>query len=280
MKLVRYGQNGAEKPGLIDDNGGLRDLSDHIDDVAGDALLPDGIATLAALDWETLPLVEGNPRLGACVAGSVNFIAIGLNYSDHAEEAGVPVPPEPVIFFKAASSICGANDDVEKPRGADALDWEVELGVVIGARAKYVEEADALDHVAGYCVVNDVSERHFQLDRSGQWTKGKSHDTFGPIGPWLVTSDEITDPQQLKMWLDVNGERQQTGTTANMVYQVAFLVSYLSRFMTLHTGDIITTGTPSGIGNGQNPQRFLNAGDVMTLGLERLGEQTQKVVDA
>jgi 2-keto-4-pentenoate hydratase/2-oxohepta-3-ene-1,7-dioic acid hydratase in catechol pathway len=280
MKFIRFGAPGAERPGLIDGQGQLRDLSGQIDDLAGETLAPENLAQLAALDPSGLPAVAGTPRLGPCVTGTVNFIAIGLNYSDHAEEAGLDVPPEPVIFFKAASSICGPNDDVERPRGAEQLDWEVELGVVIGKRAKYVEEASALDHVAGYCVVNDVSERHFQLFRHGQWTKGKSHDTFGPVGPWLVTKDEVPDPQALAMWLDVNGERMQNGTTANMVFGAAFLVAYLSNYMTLHPGDIISTGTPSGIGNGMTPQRFLKPGDVMTVGLDKLGEQVQTVVDA
>ncbi|WP_282607089.1 fumarylacetoacetate hydrolase family protein [Pelagibius sp. Alg239-R121] len=278
MKLLRYGPQGAEKPGLLDSAGTIRDLSSVLGDVNGDALSPDALAKLGALDPANLPEVDGASRIGPCVAGAGKFIAIGLNYSDHAAESGLEVPPEPVVFMKATSSICGPNDNVEIPRGSEKTDWEVELGVVIGSKAKYVDEADALKHVAGYCVVNDVSERAFQIEHSGQWVKGKSADTFGPIGPWLVTSDEVPDPQALSMWLDVNGERQQDGSTNTMVYGVAFVVSYLSRFMTLHPGDIITTGTPPGVGMGQKPPRYLKPGDTVSLGIEGLGEQLQHVI--
>ncbi|MGC4072283.1 MAG: fumarylacetoacetate hydrolase family protein [Nibricoccus sp.] len=277
MKLVRYGSRGAERPGLLVD-GVLRDLSAHVKDVGGDALLPDSLARLRALDAKSLPPVVGTPRIGPCVAGTGKFICIGLNYSDHAAEANLTVPPEPIIFMKATSAICGPDDDIEMPRGGAKLDWEVELGVVIGKPAKYVSEAQALDHVAGYCVVNDVSERAFQMEHQGQWTKGKSHDTFGPIGPWLVTTDEIPDPQRLPLWLTVNGHRYQNGTTATMVFGVRQVIAYLSRFMTLHPGDIITTGTPPGVGMGQKPPVFLKTGDTMELGIEGLGVQHQRVV--
>lgn len=280
MKLLRYGPQGAEKPGMLDSTGTIRDLSSLLDDVNGAALSPDSLAKLAAVDPASLPAVENATRLGACVAGAGKFVAIGLNYSDHAAESGLAVPPEPVVFMKATSSICGPNDNVEIPRGSEKTDWEVELGVVIGTAAKYVSEADALQHVAGYCVVNDVSERGFQIERSGQWVKGKSADTFGPVGPWLVTRDEVADPQALAMWLDVNGERQQTGNTNTMIYGVAFVVSYLSQFMSLQPGDIITTGTPPGVGMGQKPPRYLKAGDVVSLGIDGLGEQRQDVVAA
>lgn len=278
MKLLRHGPQGAEKPGMLDSTGTIRDLSSVLDDVNGEALSPDALAKLAALDPATLPAVDSATRLGPCVADAGKFVAIGLNYSDHAAESGLEVPPEPVVFMKATSSICGPNDNVEIPRGSEKTDWEVELGVVIGSTAKYVSEADALKHVAGYCVINDVSERGFQIERSGQWVKGKSADTFGPLGPWLVTKDEVPDPQALSMWLDVNGERQQTGNTNTMVYGVAFVVSYLSQFMTLHPGDIITTGTPPGVGMGQKPPRYLKPGDVVSLGIEGLGDQRQDVV--
>lgn len=278
MKLLRYGPQGAEEPGLLDSAGTIRDLSSVVADLDGAALSPDGLAKLAALDPAGLPEVDGASRIGPCVAGVGKFIAIGLNYSDHAAESGLEVPPEPVVFMKATSSICGPNDNVEIPRGSEKTDWEVELGVVIGSTAKYVEEADALNHVAGYCVVNDVSERAFQIEHSGQWVKGKSADTFGPVGPWLVTRDEVPDPQALSMWLDVNGERQQDGSTSTMVYGVAFIVSYLSRFMTLQPGDIITTGTPPGVGMGQKPPRYLKPGDSVALGVEGLGEQQQHVI--
>ncbi len=280
MKLLRYGPQGAEKPGMLDSTGTIRDLSSVVSDVNGAALSPDALAKLAAVDPASLPAVDGATRLGPCVADAGKFVAIGLNYSDHAAESGLEVPPEPVVFMKATSSICGPNDNVEIPRGSEKTDWEVELGVVIGSTAKYISEADALKHVAGYCVINDVSERGFQIERSGQWVKGKSADTFGPLGPWLVTKDEVADPQALSMWLDVNGERQQTGNTNTMVYGVALIVSYLSQFMTLHPGDIITTGTPPGVGMGQKPPRYLKPGDVVSLGIEGLGDQRQDVVAA
>lgn len=276
MKLLRYGPEGAEKPGVLDSAGRIRDLSAVITDVAGPAIVDLGWAR--GLDIESLPLVEGAPRLGACVGGSGKFICIGLNYADHAAESGLEVPPEPVVFMKATSAIVGPNDNVIIPRGSVATDWEVELGVVIGKKAKYVSQAEALDHVAGYCVINDVSERDFQTKRSGQWTKGKSCDSFGPTGPWLVTRDEIADPQQLAMRLTVNGETKQNGSTETMVYGVAYLVSYLSQFMTLHPGDIISTGTPPGVGMGFKPPQYLKAGDVIELGIDGLGTQKQTVV--
>ncbi|WJH37828.1 fumarylacetoacetate hydrolase family protein (plasmid) [Aliirhizobium terrae] len=275
MKFLRYGAPGAEKPGIVDADGKIRDLSAHVADLSGAALAPDALATLGAIDVASLPVIEGSPRLGPCVAGTGKFICIGLNYSDHAAETGATVPPEPIIFMKASSAIVGPNDDVVIPRGSEKTDWEVELGVVIGKTAKYVSEADALDYVAGYCLTNDVSERAFQAERSGQWTKGKSCDTFGPIGPWLVTKDEVADPQNLGMWLKVNGETMQNGSSKTMVYGVAFLVSYLSQFMSLHPGDIISTGTPPGVGLGMKPPRFLKAGDVVELGIEGLGTQKQ-----
>ncbi|MBQ9349909.1 MULTISPECIES: fumarylacetoacetate hydrolase family protein [unclassified Phyllobacterium] len=277
MKLVRYGPAGQEKPGLVDKDGKVRDLSAHVGDIAGEAISPAGLKKLAAIDPASLPEVAVD-RYGPCVAGTGKFICIGLNYSDHAAETGATVPPEPIIFMKATSAIVGPNDDVEIPRGSLKTDWEVELGVVIGKHAKYVSENEALDHVAGYCLINDVSERAFQAERQGQWTKGKSCDTFGPTGPWLVTKDEVADPQKLKMWLEVNGHRYQNGSTETMVYGVKYLVSYLSQFMSLHPGDIISTGTPPGVGLGQKPNIFLKAGDVMTLGIEGLGEQKQTVV--
>ena len=278
MKLVRYGEFGHEKPGLIDKDGKLRDLSGQIRDLADGAFSPAGLAKLAALDPASLPAVEGSPRLGSPVGGKPKFLAIGLNYIDHAKEAGMPIPSEPIVFMKALNSLCGPSDDVEKPRGSTKLDWEVELAIVIGTRAKYITEADALKHVAGYAVCNDVSERFFQIERGGQWTKGKSHDTFGPLGPWLVTPDEVGDVHALSMYLDVNGERCQTGSTATMIFNVPKIVSYLSEIMTLEPGDIITTGTPPGVGLGMKPPKFLNVGDVMTLGIEKLGDQKQKVV--
>ena len=273
MKLVRYGARGAEKPGMLDAAGRLRDLSAHVPDIAG-AVLTD-LDRLRGLDPETLPLVEGNPRLGACVGGVGKFICIGLNYSDHAAESGMAVPPEPVIFAKYTSAICGPHDPILIPRGSEKTDWEVELAFVIGKPGKYIAEEDALSHVAGYCVVNDVSERSFQTERSGQWSKGKSSDNFGPTGPWLVTADEVPEPNNLHMWLKVNGETMQSGTTVTMVYQVPFLISYLSQFFTLHPGDIISTGTPPGVGMGQKPPRYLKAGDVVELGIEGLGVQRQ-----
>ena len=280
MKLLRFGAAGAEKPGLLDPDGVIRDLSAVIEDFNPDTISDATFAKIAALDPKNLPAVSGNPRIGACVAKPGKFICIGLNYSDHAAEAGMQVPPEPIIFFKATSAVCGPNDDIEIPRGSEKSDWEVELGIVIGKQAKYVTEAEALAHVAGYCVVNDVSERAFQLEYAGQWVKGKSHDTFGPIGPWLVTRDEIANPQNLRLWLELNGERVQNGSTATMVYGVAHLISYLSKFMTLQPGDIITTGTPPGVGMGMTPQRFLKPGDIMQLGVEGLGSQRQKTVQA
>jgi 2-keto-4-pentenoate hydratase/2-oxohepta-3-ene-1,7-dioic acid hydratase in catechol pathway len=278
MKLLRYGEAGAEKPGLLDDDGVIRDLSAHVADVGGEALDPASLAALARLDVKALPAVVGTPRIGPCVANVGKFICIGLNYADHAAESGMAVPSEPVVFMKASSAIVGPDDDLLIPRGSEKTDWEVELGVVIGKRAKYVREADALDHVAGYCVAHDVSERAFQIERQGQWTKGKSCDTFGPVGPWLVTKDEVADPQNLGMWLRVNGETMQNGSTKTMVYGVAYLVSYLSQFMSLMPGDIISTGTPPGVGMGMKPPRYLKAGDVVELGIEGLGIQKQNVM--
>ena len=276
MKFVRFGDRNAEKPGLLDAAGNIRDLSGVVPDLSG-AVLTD-LQRLQSIDPESLPLVDGSPRLGACVAGTGKFICIGLNYSDHAEETGHAVPSEPVIFMKATSAICGPNDPIIIPRGSEKTDWEVELGVVIGKPGKYIAEADALQHVAGFCVVNDVSERAFQAEREGQWTKGKSCDNFGQTGPWLVTPDEIADPQNLAMWLEVNGERVQNGSTKTMVYGVVHLVSYLSQFFTLHPGDVISTGTPPGFGLGFKPPRFLKVGDVVALGIEGLGEQRQDVI--
>ncbi|OLP54792.1 2-hydroxyhepta-2,4-diene-1,7-dioate isomerase [Rhizobium rhizosphaerae] len=278
MKLLRFGAPGAEKPGLLADDGTIRDLSGHLTDFSGAALAPDALASLSAIDLSGLPVVDAGTRLGPCVAGTGKFICIGLNFSDHAAESGMAVPPEPVIFMKATSAIVGPNDNVIIPRGSEKTDWEVELGVVIGKTAKYVSEAEALDYVAGYCVSHDVSERAFQTERAGQWTKGKSCDTFGPIGPWLVTKDEVADPQNLNMWLKVNGETMQNGTSATMVYGIAFLVSYLSQFMSLHPGDVISTGTPPGVGMGMKPPRYLKAGDVVELGIEGLGTQKQSFV--
>lgn len=280
MKLVRVGPPGAEKPALLDGQGRLRDLSQQVADIAGDALAPDTLARLRRLDPESLPPVAGDPRIGPCVGGVGKIVCVGLNYSDHAAEAGMAVPPEPVLFLKPSSSLCGAYDAVEIPRGSEKADWEVELGVVIGTRAKYVPEDRALDHVAGYCVVNDVSERSFQLERAGQWDKGKGHDTFAPAGPWLVTADEVPDPQALDLWLEVDGHRYQQGNTRTMVFGVAHLVSYISRFMTLHPGDIISTGTPPGVGMGQKPPVYLRPGQTMRLGVAGLGEQRQRTVAA
>ena len=278
MKLVRYGDSGRELPGVLDSESEIHDLSTVIPDLAGSALSPSELERLRALDVSTLPVVSGDPRIGPCVAGVGKFICIGLNYSDHAAESGMAVPAEPVVFMKATSCICGPNDEVVIPKGSTKSDWEVELGVVIGSTAKYVSEEDALSHVAGYCVVNDLSERAFQLEGTGQWVKGKSADTFGPIGPWLVTADEIHDPQALDMWLEVDGHRYQNGSTRTMVFGVAHLISYLSRFMSLHPGDIISTGTPPGVGLGQKPPIYLRPGNVMTLGIEGLGRQRQQVV--
>jgi 2-keto-4-pentenoate hydratase/2-oxohepta-3-ene-1,7-dioic acid hydratase in catechol pathway len=281
MKLLRYGSAGAEKPGLLDEAGVIRDLSGVIDDIAGDVLSDANLRRLAALNVDTLPKVSAQPRLGPCVGRVGKFICIGLNYADHAAEAGVAVPPEPVVFLKANSAICGPNDAVEIPRGSVKTDWEVELGVVIGKAGKYIAEADAFDHVAGYCVVNDVSEREFQIERAGTWDKGKGCDTFGPIGPWLVTRDEIADPNNLDLWLSVDGEMFQNGNTRTMVYQVPFLIAYLSRFMSLQPGDIISTGTPPGVGMGQKPEPvYLRPGQEMRLGVAGLGEQRQTTVAA
>ncbi|MDP2700229.1 fumarylacetoacetate hydrolase family protein [Thalassospira sp.] len=280
MKLLRYGPVGAEKPGMLDGKGIIRDLSSVIADLDPTTISKATFDKIAALDPTGLPEVSGDVRLGACVGRPGKFICIGLNYSDHAAESGMAVPPEPVIFFKATSAVCGPYDNVEIPRGSQKTDWEVELGVVIGKHTKYVSEADAMDHVAGYCVINDISERAFQIERSGQWVKGKSADTFGPTGPWLVTRDEIADPQKLDMWLEVNGQRFQNGSTATMVYGVQFVVSYLSQFMSLQPGDIISTGTPPGVGMGQKPPLYLKPGDVMELGIEGLGRQKQTTVAA
>ena len=280
MKLLRYGPKGQEKPGIVDAEGVVRDLSGLVYDIAGDVLTDQGLAGIAEADLSSLPAVEVD-RYGPCVGGVGKFVCIGLNYSDHAEESGLEVPAEPVIFAKATSAICGPNDTVEIPRGSKATDWEVELGVVIGKEAKYIDEADALDHVAGYCGINDISERDFQNKRAGQWTKGKSADTFGPIGPWLVTRDEVPDPQNLSMYLDVNGKRRQDGSTNTMVFGVAHLVSYLSQFMSLQPGDIISTGTPPGVGMGIKPEPvYLKVGDNMELGIEGLGVQHQNVMAA
>ncbi|GLI23798.1 ureidoglycolate lyase/2,4-diketo-3-deoxy-L-fuconate hydrolase [Xanthobacter flavus] len=278
MKLVRHGAAGQERPGLIDAEGRLRDLSGIVPDIAGTALLPESLDRLKAIDPATLPLVEGNPRIGACVGSVGKLVCVGLNYSDHAAESGLPVPSEPVLFMKATSSIVGPNDDVEIPRGSKKTDWEVELGIVIGKPAKYVSEEDALSHVAGYCVINDVSEREFQIERGGQWDKGKGCDTFGPMGPWLVTSDEISDPQDLHMWLEVDGKRFQDGSTRTMIFGVAHLVSYISQFMSLQPGDVISTGTPPGVGLGQKPPLYLTPGQTMRLGIQGLGEQRQTTV--
>jgi len=279
MKLLRFGPSGQERPGLLEANGRLRDLSGVIPDLAGDALLPASIDRLRAIDPATLPAVDGTPRIGPCVGRVGKFICIGLNYADHAKESGAAVPKEPIVFMKATSAIIGPDDDVVIPRGSAKTDWEVELGVVIGKPAKYVSEADALSHVAGYCVVNDLSERAFQLEGTGQWVKGKSADTFGPIGPWLVTRDEVADPQNLAMFLEVDGHRYQNGSTSTMIFGVAYLVSFLSRFMSLHPGDVITTGTPPGVGMGQKPNPiYLKPGQRMRLGVAGLGEQTQRVL--
>lgn len=280
MRLVRYGVAGAEKPGLLDGEGAIRDLSAHVHDIDGAALAPSVLARLAALDPATLPKVAGDPRLGSAIARPGKFICVGLNYADHARETGKAPPAEPILFAKASTAISGPNDDVEIPRGSEKTDWEVELGVVIGARAKYVSEAEALDHVAGYALVNDVSERAFQSERGGQWTKGKSHDTFGPVGPWLATRDEIADIADIDLWLEVDGVRRQTGNTRTMIFGVATLVSYISQFMTLEPGDLIATGTPPGVGLGMTPPVFLRPGQVVTLGATGLGQQRQRMVQA
>jgi len=278
MKLLRYGVPGQERPAILASDGSIRDLSSVVPDLAGQWLLPESMEKLRNLNISTLPKVPGQPRIGPCVGEVGKFVCIGLNYSDHAAESGMAVPREPVVFMKATSSIVGPDDDVVIPRGAEKADWEVELGVVIGKPAKYVEQADALSHVAGYCVVNDLSERAFQLEGTGQWVKGKSADTFGPIGPWLVTPDEVPDPQNLDMWLEVDEHRYQNGSTKTMVFGVAYLVSYLSRFMSLQTGDVISTGTPPGVGLGQKPPVYLRPGNRIRLGVNGLGEQNQKVV--
>jgi 2,4-diketo-3-deoxy-L-fuconate hydrolase len=279
MKLLRYGSKGSEKPGLLDADGKIRDLSGHVPDITGAQLSPASLNTLASIDPATLPLVEGAPRYGCPVAGVSKFIAVGLNFADHAAESNLPIPEEPVIFTKAVSCIQGPNDPVMLPKGSLKTDWEVELGVVIGSRARYVSEAEALGYVAGYVLINDVSERAFQIERGGTWDKGKGCDTFGPIGPWLVTSDEVGDPQNLGMWLEVNGQRKQDGSSKTMIFPISKLVSYISEFMTLEPGDLITTGTPPGVGMGQKPEPvYLKAGDEMRLGIEKLGEQRQIVV--
>jgi ureidoglycolate lyase len=280
MKLLRYGPRGAEKPGMLDQNGNIRDLSTVVKDIAGEVLTPEGLAKLKSINPASLPKVEGPVRYGPCVAGTGKFICVGLNYSDHAKETGAEPPKEPILFMKATSAIVGPNDDVMIPRKSKKTDWEVELGVIIGREARYVDEKDAMDHVAGYCVINDVSEREFQAERGGQWTKGKSADTFGPIGPWLVTPDEVKDPQNLAMWLDIDGHRYQNGSTKTMIFGVRHLVHYISQFMSLQPGDVISTGTPPGVGLGIKPNPiFLKAGQVMRLGIEGLGEQRQQVID-
>lgn len=284
MKLLRYGAPGKEKPGLLDAAGRVRDLSGVVADIGGEALLPDRIAALQALDPESQPVVAGTPqedlRLGPCVGNIGKFVCIGLNYADHAEEAGMPIPEEPIIFNKWTSAICGPNDTIQVPRGSVKTDWEVELGVVIGKPGVYIDEADAMDHVAGFCVINDVSERDFQLNRAGTWDKGKGCDTFGPTGPWLVTKDEVADMDALDMWLDVDGERMQSGSTATLIFRIPHLVSYCSRFMSLQSGDVISTGTPPGVGMGQKPPRYLHGGETVTLGISGLGEQRSHVQKA
>jgi 2-keto-4-pentenoate hydratase/2-oxohepta-3-ene-1,7-dioic acid hydratase in catechol pathway len=280
VKLLRYGESGQEKPGMLDRNGLIRDLSGHVNDISDETLLPVNIEKLKKIDFNNFPEVSGDVRIGPCVGKVGNFICIGLNYSDHAKESNMEVPKEPVIFSKITSSICGPNDDVIIPRNAIKTDWEVELGVVIGKTAKYVDEKDALDHIAGYCVINDLSEREYQLERSGQWIKGKSCDTFGPIGPWLVTPDEVGDPQNLDLWLDVDGIRYQDGNTRTMIFGVAYLIHYLSQYFTLQPGDVISTGTPPGVGLGQKPNPiYLRSGQKMHLGIEKLGVQNQVTVD-
>ncbi|ETF04562.1 ureidoglycolate lyase [Advenella kashmirensis W13003] len=281
MKLIRYGDNKQEKPGVVDSDGRIRDLSGVVSDIDGDTISAEGLARLRKLDITTLPVVEGNPRIGPCVGKIGKFVCIGLNYSDHAAESGLPEPSEPVIFNKWTSAVVGPNDDVAIPRGSKKTDWEVELGVVIGKEARYVSKEDALSHVAGYCVINDVSEREYQIERGGTWDKGKGCDTFGPIGPWLVTADEVPDPQALRLWLEVDGKRYQDGTTGKMIFDVATIISYLSEFMSLQPGDVISTGTPPGVGMGVKPEPvYLKAGQTMRLGIDGLGEQTQKVVQA
>ncbi|MEH6478092.1 MAG: fumarylacetoacetate hydrolase family protein [Sneathiella sp.] len=281
MKLLRYGPVGAEKPGILDDQGQIRCLAEHVGDISGDVISKDGLAKIAKIDLSKLPIVDDSARIGACVTNVGKFICIGLNYSDHAAETGNPIPKEPIIFMKATTAICGPNDDVEIPRGSEKTDWEVELGVVIGKRAKYVTKEEALSHVAGYCVINDVSERAYQIERSGQWVKGKSHDTFAPIGPWLVTSDEVADPHNLSMWLDVDGHRYQDGSTKTMIFDVPTVIAHLSEFMTLEPGDVISTGTPPGVGMGVKPEPvYLTVGQKMELGVEGLGQQSQTTIPA
>jgi 2-keto-4-pentenoate hydratase/2-oxohepta-3-ene-1,7-dioic acid hydratase in catechol pathway len=280
MKLLRYGTLGRERPGLIDDRGQMRDLSKHAKDISGDALLPSNLQLLRSIDPSTLPPVEGTPRLGACVGAVGKIVCVGLNYADHAAESQMPIPSEPVLFLKPPSSIVGPDDDVEIPPGSEKTDWEVELAVVIGRPARYVTVENALQHVAGYCIMNDISERSYQLERGGQWDKGKGCDTFAPLGPWLVTADDIPDPQRLDLWLEVNGQRFQTGTTQTMIFGVAKLVSYISHFMSLRTGDVISTGTPPGVGMGQKPPRFLRAGETVRLGISGLGVQQQRAIAA
>jgi 2-keto-4-pentenoate hydratase/2-oxohepta-3-ene-1,7-dioic acid hydratase in catechol pathway len=280
MKLLRFGNPGSERPGVLDNEGRLRDLSHYISDLRGDALLPESLARLRQLDLHSLPLVEGQPRIGACVGGIGKFICIGLNYADHAAETGAAIPQEPVVFNKWTSAVVGPNDNVMIPRGSQKTDWEVELGVVIGKGGRYIDERDAMDHVAGYCVINDVSEREYQIERGGTWDKGKGCDTFGPTGPWLVTADEIPDPNALNLWLEVDGKRYQDGNTRTMIFKVPYIISYLSRFMSLQPGDVISTGTPPGVGMGQKPQPiYLRAGQTIRLGIEGLGEQQQLTVE-
>jgi 2-keto-4-pentenoate hydratase/2-oxohepta-3-ene-1,7-dioic acid hydratase in catechol pathway len=280
MKLLRHGEFGQEKPGIIDQDGKIRDLSKHISDINGDTICSDGLKKISAIDLSSLPIIPDNTRLGACVGSVGKFLCIGLNYSDHAAESGLPVPSEPILFSKATSAIVGPNDKVEIPRNSSETDWEVELGIIIGKKAKYIDEENAQDYIAGYCVINDVSERAFQIKREGQWTKGKSCDTFGPTGPYLVTKDEVADVQNLTMFLDVNGKRMQGGSTNTMIFSVNHIVYYLSQFMSLHPGDIIATGTPPGVGMGMKPSLYLKSGDVMTLGIEGLGEQSQTCIQA
>ncbi|RSV87122.1 fumarylacetoacetate hydrolase family protein [Klebsiella aerogenes] len=280
MKLLRFGNPGSERPGVLDNDGRLRDLSQYINDLRGDVLLPESLARLRQLDLYSLPLVEGNPRIGACVGGIGKFICIGLNYADHAAETGADIPQEPVVFSKWTSAVVGPNDNVIIPRGSQKTDWEVELGVVIGKGGRYIDERDAMQHVAGYCVINDVSEREYQIERGGTWDKGKGCDTFGPTGPWLVTADEIPDPNALNLWLEVDGKRYQDGNTRTMIFKVPYIISYLSRFMSLQPGDVISTGTPPGVGMGQKPQPvYLRAGQTIRLGIEGLGEQQQLTVE-
>jgi ureidoglycolate lyase/2,4-diketo-3-deoxy-L-fuconate hydrolase len=280
MKLLRYGVHGRERPALLDQEGVLRDLTQQVTDISGSALLPEALKSLQALDWSKLPRVEGTPRIGPCVGAVGKIVGVGLNYSDHAAESNMPVPSEPVLFLKPSSAIAGPNDAVEIPPNAHKTDWEVELGVVIGKPGKYIAPERALDHVAGYCVVNDISERSYQLERGGQWDKGKGCDTFAPLGPWLVTSEEVPDPQNLNLWLEVDGRRFQDGNTRTMIFGVAHLVSYISQFMSLHSGDVISTGTPPGVGLGQRPPTYLGVGQTMRLGISGLGVQQQRTVAA